>query len=120
MGPARPHLGPAHICVSPHRRQGHQAGGPTLQQRAHHEKVQQRRIYKPREQTARVADRLPLPSLARSYQQKMSSALAEVELTRVQDDPYVHFGDVLQLVHLESGAVLACDVSDRVGNLGRE
>jgi hypothetical protein len=41
----------------------------------------------------------------------MSTALGEVELTRVRDDPYVHFGDVLQVVHLESGHVVAGDVS---------
>jgi hypothetical protein len=33
----------------------------------------------------------------------MSTALAEVELSRAAADDYVHFGDVLQLVHLETG-----------------
>lgn len=48
-----------------------------------------------------------------TFQQRMAIALAEVELTRIRDDPYVHFGDLLQLVHGESGAALACDVEDK-------
>lgn len=50
----------------------------------------------------------------------MSTALQEVELTKVADDPYVHFGDVVQLVHLESGSVLACDVNDIDRRTGEE
>ena len=42
----------------------------------------------------------------------MSTALAEVELTRVADEPYVHCGDVVQLVHLETGSTVAGDVHD--------
>ncbi len=42
----------------------------------------------------------------------MSVALQEVELSKVQDDEFVHFGDVLQLVHVDSSSVLAVDVSD--------
>ncbi len=42
----------------------------------------------------------------------MGVALQEVELTKAQDDEYVHFGDTLQLVHVETSSVLACDVSE--------
>ncbi|GAX80724.1 hypothetical protein CEUSTIGMA_g8159.t1 [Chlamydomonas eustigma] len=38
-----------------------------------------------------------------AYHQRMATALAEVELTKVADAPYVHCGDVVQLVHLEKG-----------------
>ena len=37
----------------------------------------------------------------------MQTALAEVELTRVLDDAHVHTGDLVQLVHLETGSTLA-------------
>jgi hypothetical protein len=37
-----------------------------------------------------------------------------VQLTRVRDDPFVHYGDVVQLLHVESAAVLACDVQETV------
>lgn len=47
----------------------------------------------------------------------MQTTLAETEMTRVVDDPYLHFGDVVQLVHLDTGCVLAADPSDRVGAL---
>lgn len=50
----------------------------------------------------------------------MSMALSEVELTRVADDPYVHFGDLLQLVHLETGHAVASDVNDRDMRPGEE
>ena len=50
------------------------------------------------------------------YQNRMAVALAGVELTRVRDDPYVHFGDVLQVLHAGSGASLATDVEDKVGS----
>ena len=42
----------------------------------------------------------------------MATALAEVELTRIADDPYVHCGDLVQIVHLETGMTLAGDVND--------
>ncbi|GIL84233.1 hypothetical protein Vretimale_15863 [Volvox reticuliferus] len=47
-----------------------------------------------------------------AFRQRMASALAEVELTRVADDPYLHFGDVVQLVHVDTGCVLAGDPAD--------
>ena len=47
-------------------------------------------------------------------------ALQEVELTKVADDPYIHFGDVLQLVHLETGSVLSMDVTERDQRPGEE
>eukprot|EP00199_Chlamydomonas_sp_CCMP681_P002151 CAMPEP_0119111138 /NCGR_PEP_ID=MMETSP1180-20130426/34119_1 /TAXON_ID=3052 ORGANISM="Chlamydomonas cf sp, Strain CCMP681" /NCGR_SAMPLE_ID=MMETSP1180 /ASSEMBLY_ACC=CAM_ASM_000741 /LENGTH=424 /DNA_ID=CAMNT_0007097937 /DNA_START=15 /DNA_END=1289 /DNA_ORIENTATION=+ len=47
-----------------------------------------------------------------SFNSQMSKALQEVELTKVMDDDYVHFGDVIQLVQLETSAVLAVDTSD--------
>mmetsp|Transcript_17107 Transcript_17107/g.36945 ORF Transcript_17107/g.36945 Transcript_17107/m.36945 type:complete len:401 (-) Transcript_17107:72-1274(-) len=55
-----------------------------------------------------------------AYHQKMATALAEVELTKVADDGYVHFGDVIQLVHLETAATLACDIGDRDIRPGEE
>jgi hypothetical protein len=48
-----------------------------------------------------------------AYHQRMSTALAEVELTKIADDPFVHFGDLLQLVHVETGHVLAGDVGEQ-------
>lgn len=47
------------------------------------------------------------------YNERMSIALAEAELTRVCDDGNVHFGDLLQLVHAASGAALCVDVEER-------
>eukprot|EP00879_Flechtneria_rotunda_P021613 GHRR01022780.1.p1 GENE.GHRR01022780.1~~GHRR01022780.1.p1 ORF type:complete len:394 (+),score=136.20 GHRR01022780.1:107-1288(+) len=47
------------------------------------------------------------------FQERMRVALAEVEMTKIRDDPYVHFGDVLQLVHVDTGAVLSVDVEDK-------
>lgn len=47
------------------------------------------------------------------FQARMSTALSEVEMTKIRDDPYVHFGDVIQLVHVDTGTVLACDVEDK-------
>ncbi|GFR43092.1 hypothetical protein Agub_g4100 [Astrephomene gubernaculifera] len=47
-----------------------------------------------------------------AYRSRMSTALEEVELTRVADDPYLHFGDVVQLVHVDTGCVLAGDPGD--------
>jgi len=44
----------------------------------------------------------------------MSVALAEVELSKVQDDSFVHFGDLLQLLHVNTGVALAGDVNDKV------
>ncbi len=44
----------------------------------------------------------------------MSTALAPVEMTKVRDDACVHFGDVLQLVHVKTGSLLAVDVEDKV------
>lgn len=32
-----------------------------------------------------------------------------------REDPYVHFGDFLQLAHAHTGAVLVVDVADKVG-----
>lgn len=43
----------------------------------------------------------------------MGIALAPVELTKAAADNFVHFGDVLQLVHCDSGAALSVDVEDR-------
>lgn len=43
----------------------------------------------------------------------MACALQEVELTKVASDDYVHFGDLIQLVHVETGHVVASDVSDK-------
>lgn len=42
------------------------------------------------------------------------TALDEVELTKIRDDPYVHFGDVLQLVHVDTGCVLSVDTGTKV------
>lgn len=50
-----------------------------------------------------------------SYQQRMQTACAPVELTKIRDDPYVHFGDVVQLLHVNTGCLLAVDVEDKVG-----
>jgi hypothetical protein len=47
----------------------------------------------------------------------MDVALQDVELSRVRDDEWVHFGDVLQLGHMETGGVLACDVEVKVTRL---
>lgn len=55
-----------------------------------------------------------------AYHQRMATALSEVELTKVSDDPYVHCGDVVQLVHLESGCTLAGDVHDQDARPGEE
>ncbi len=62
----------------------------------------------------------PPPTLPRSacqtpsYRQRLSQTLAEVELSRIADDPYVHFGDVVQLVHVDTGCVLAGDPGEQV------
>ena len=50
----------------------------------------------------------------------MAVALQEVELTRVADEPYAHCGDVLQLVHVDTGYVLACDVGEKDLRPGEE
>ena len=50
----------------------------------------------------------------------MSTALAEVELTKIADDGYVHVGDLVQLVHLETGSTVAGDVSDQDPRPGEE
>lgn len=43
----------------------------------------------------------------------MDVALAGVETSKVKDDSYVHFGDLVQMMHCDSGAVLSVDVEDR-------
>ena len=43
----------------------------------------------------------------------MSYALKEVELTKVSSDDFVHAGDLIQLVHVETGHVVASDVNDK-------
>jgi hypothetical protein len=48
------------------------------------------------------------------YKERMAMALAEVPMTRVRDDPYVHFGDVLQLLHANTNSVLSVDVEAKV------
>ncbi|KXZ51142.1 hypothetical protein GPECTOR_13g629 [Gonium pectorale] len=47
-----------------------------------------------------------------AFRSRMGMSLGEVELTRVADDPYLHFGDVVQLVHVDTGCVLAGDPGD--------
>eukprot|EP00878_Enallax_costatus_P043536 GHUV01051552.1.p1 GENE.GHUV01051552.1~~GHUV01051552.1.p1 ORF type:complete len:182 (+),score=32.28 GHUV01051552.1:140-685(+) len=47
------------------------------------------------------------------FQERMATALALVEMTKIRDDPYVHFGDILQLVHVKTGCLLAVDVEDK-------
>eukprot|EP00877_Chromochloris_zofingiensis_P012902 jgi/Chrzof1/7866/Cz02g39110.t1 len=49
-----------------------------------------------------------------NFQDRTAVALTEVEHTRIADDPYIHYGDVLQLLHSQSGCYLACDVEDKV------
>lgn len=44
----------------------------------------------------------------------MQTACASVEMTKIRDDPYVHFGDVVQLLHVNTGSLLAVDVEDKV------
>jgi hypothetical protein len=44
----------------------------------------------------------------------MQTACCPVEMTKVRDDPYVHFGDVVQLLHVNTGCLLAIDVEDKV------
>uniref|UniRef100_A0A383WB84 Uncharacterized protein n=1 Tax=Tetradesmus obliquus TaxID=3088 RepID=A0A383WB84_TETOB len=34
-------------------------------------------------------------------------------MTKVRDDPYVHFGDIVQLLHVNTGCLLAVDVEDK-------
>ncbi|KAF5831151.1 flagellar associated protein [Dunaliella salina] len=48
-----------------------------------------------------------------AFAQRMSAALQEVELTKAADDPFVHYGDSIQLIHLDTSCVLACDVGDK-------
>lgn len=52
--------------------------------------------------------------LSYSLHQRMSKALKEVDLTKISDDPYVHFGDVLQLLQPDNHAVLCCNVDEKV------
>ncbi|WIA11012.1 hypothetical protein OEZ85_011166 [Tetradesmus obliquus] len=47
------------------------------------------------------------------YQQRMQTACSPVEMTKVRDDPYVHFGDIVQLLHVNTGCLLAVDVEDK-------
>ena len=61
-----------------------------------------------------------LPRPAIRYHQRMQTALAEVDLTRVSDDAYVHTGDLVQLVHLETGSTLAGDPHDADPRPGEE
>jgi hypothetical protein len=35
-------------------------------------------------------------------------------MTKVRGDPFVHFGDVVQLLHVNTGCLLAVDVEDKV------
>lgn len=44
----------------------------------------------------------------------MQTACSPVEMTKVRDDPYVHFGDIVQLLHVNTGCLLAVDVEDKV------
>lgn len=44
---------------------------------------------------------------------RMALALNEVELSKVADDDLIHFGDVIQLMHVEKGYVIAGDVSEK-------
>lgn len=46
----------------------------------------------------------------------MQTGLSPVELTTAAEEPYVHFGDVLQLAHAHTGAVLVVDVADKVSS----
>jgi hypothetical protein len=39
-------------------------------------------------------------------------------LRPAREDPYVHFGDFVQLAHAHTGAVLVVDVADKVGEGG--
>lgn len=61
-----------------------------------------------------VLKHLQSQSVLHRFQERMSTALAPVEMTKIRDDPYVHFGDVLQLVHVKTGCLLAVDVEDKV------
>ncbi|MEW5306868.1 MAG: hypothetical protein WDW36_009305 [Sanguina aurantia] len=45
-----------------------------------------------------------------SFQQKMASLLEEVSMTTSSNDGNVHYGDVVQVVHIDTGNVLATDV----------
>eukprot|EP00201_Polytomella_parva_P017578 CAMPEP_0175071794 /NCGR_PEP_ID=MMETSP0052_2-20121109/19464_1 /TAXON_ID=51329 ORGANISM="Polytomella parva, Strain SAG 63-3" /NCGR_SAMPLE_ID=MMETSP0052_2 /ASSEMBLY_ACC=CAM_ASM_000194 /LENGTH=401 /DNA_ID=CAMNT_0016339051 /DNA_START=18 /DNA_END=1223 /DNA_ORIENTATION=+ len=54
------------------------------------------------------------------FYKKMEVALSEVELTTVAADGYVHFGDVLQFVHVDTGCVLSGDVSDKDSRPGED
>ncbi|KAG2498430.1 hypothetical protein HYH03_003688 [Edaphochlamys debaryana] len=47
-----------------------------------------------------------------AYRSRVGACLTEVELTKVADDPFLHFGDVVQLVHVDTGCVLAGDPGD--------
>ena len=50
------------------------------------------------------------------FQQRMAIALQPAELSTVQADGLVHFGDLVQLCSAHTPAVLACDVEDRVSH----
>ncbi|KAG2423989.1 hypothetical protein HXX76_014815 [Chlamydomonas incerta] len=47
-----------------------------------------------------------------AFRTRMAATLADLDLTKVADDPYIHFGDVVQLVHVDTGCVLAGDPAD--------
>lgn len=55
-----------------------------------------------------------------AYRTRMQATLMDVELTKVADDPYLHFGDVVQLVHVDTGCVVAGDPHEKVGGPGEE
>ncbi|EFJ51617.1 hypothetical protein VOLCADRAFT_87820 [Volvox carteri f. nagariensis] len=55
-----------------------------------------------------------------AFRSRMSCALSEVALTRVADDPYLHLGDVVQLVHVDTGCVLAGDPADADSRPGEQ
>lgn len=48
----------------------------------------------------------------------MSIALHEYPLTKIRDDEYVHFGDLVQIAQATHGAALSGDVMDKVSSKG--
>ncbi|KAJ9532387.1 hypothetical protein QJQ45_010424 [Haematococcus lacustris] len=69
-------------------------------------------VARPSKGAPALSKEYPGLSFKKLYHQRLGVALQEVELVTAANDGYVHFGDVLQCVHLESGSVLACDVGD--------
>ncbi|GMH40575.1 hypothetical protein BSKO_08479 [Bryopsis sp. KO-2023] len=47
------------------------------------------------------------------FQLRMSIALRDFELTKIKEDEFVHYGDLIQLGNVESGAVLCGDIKDK-------